>query len=51
MHKRQDEKNVKTYYEFDNDPVKMCLEHKTRMKVDHSIKIKKLINFFLSCKL
>jgi hypothetical protein len=43
MHKRQDEENVKTCYEFDNDLVKMCLEHKTRMKVDHSIKDIKIL--------
>ncbi len=26
------------FYEFGNDPMKMCFEHKTRMKVDHIIK-------------
>jgi hypothetical protein len=25
-------------YEFDNDPMKMCFKHKTRMKVDNIIK-------------
>jgi hypothetical protein len=24
--------------EFGNNPMKMCFEHKTRMKVDHKIK-------------
>jgi hypothetical protein len=41
--------DVKTHYVFINDPIKiMCFEHKTRMKVDHRIKILKLcrIDFF-----
>jgi glycosyltransferase involved in cell wall biosynthesis len=28
----------KTCDEFGNDPMKMCFEHKTKMKVDHKIK-------------
>jgi hypothetical protein len=28
---------VKACNEFDNDPMKMCFEHKTRMKVEHRI--------------
>jgi hypothetical protein len=40
MLKGQEGANVKTYYVFTNDPTKiMCFEHKTRMKVDHRIKI------------
>ncbi len=32
----QEGANVKTCYEFDNDPMKMmCFEHKTRLIVDH----------------
>jgi hypothetical protein len=43
MHKDQEGTNVKTHYVFTNDPTKiMCFEHKTRMKVDHKIKILKL---------
>jgi hypothetical protein len=38
MHKRQQRANVKAHYEFHNDLMKMCFEHKTRMKVDHKIK-------------
>jgi hypothetical protein len=38
MHKGQEETNVKTHYDsFGIDPMKMCLRHKTRMKVDHKI--------------
>jgi hypothetical protein len=29
---------VKTCDEFGNDPMKMCFEHKTKMKVDYKIK-------------
>jgi hypothetical protein len=29
---------VKKCDEFGNDPMKMCFEHKTKMKVDHRIK-------------
>jgi hypothetical protein len=43
MHKGQEGPNVKDHYQFDNDPIKIrCFEHKTRMKVDHRIKILKL---------
>jgi hypothetical protein len=39
----QEGPNVKDYYQFDNHPIKTrCFEHKTRMKVDHRIKISKL---------
>jgi hypothetical protein len=38
MHKEKEGTNVKACYEFDDDPMKMCFEHKTRMKVDHRIK-------------
>jgi hypothetical protein len=44
MHKRQKGANVKTHYEFGSDSMKMCFEHKTRMKVDYRIKN---INFFI----
>jgi hypothetical protein len=37
IYKRQDGTNVKACNEFDNDPMKMCFEHKTRMKVEHRI--------------
>ncbi len=30
--------NVKVCYDFGNDPMKMCFEHKIRLKVDHIIK-------------
>ncbi len=29
---------MKMFYEFGNDPMKMCFEYKIRMKVDHIIK-------------
>jgi hypothetical protein len=38
MHKGKEGANVKACYEFDNDPMKMFFEYKTRMKVDHRIK-------------
>ncbi len=38
MHKGQERANVKVCYEFGNDSMKMCLEHKTRMKIEHRIK-------------
>jgi hypothetical protein len=38
MLKGQEGSNVKAHYEFGNDLMKMCFEHKTRMKVDHIIK-------------
>jgi hypothetical protein len=37
MHKGQEGTNVKAHYEFDNDSMKMCFKHKTRMKVVHQI--------------
>jgi hypothetical protein len=40
---------VKTCYDFGNDPMKMCFEHKIRLKVDCIIK--DIIILFLSCKL
>jgi hypothetical protein len=39
MHKGQERVNVKAHYEFGNDTMKMCFKHKTRMKVDHKIKV------------
>jgi hypothetical protein len=42
IHKRQEGKNVKAHYEFGNDSMKVCFKHKTRMKVDHKIKILEL---------
>jgi hypothetical protein len=30
------------HYEFGNDPMKMCFKHKTKMKVDHELKIFKM---------
>jgi hypothetical protein len=42
--------NVKAHYEFGNDLLlKMCFEHKKRMKVDHGIKNIKIV--FLSSRL
>jgi hypothetical protein len=53
MHKGQEGQNVRAHYEFSNNPMKiMCFKHKTRMKVDHRIKILKLcIIVFFSHKL
>jgi hypothetical protein len=31
MNKEQEGANVKAHYKFDNDPIKICFEHKTRM--------------------
>jgi hypothetical protein len=39
IRKRQEGENVKAHYEFGNDSMKVCFKHKTRMKVDHKIKI------------
>ncbi len=33
---------MKAHYEFGNDSMKVCFKHKTRMKVDHKIKILEL---------
>ncbi len=44
MHKGQEGANVKVGYEFGNDSMKTCCEHKTRMKTNHRI-------VFVSCKL
>jgi hypothetical protein len=49
MHKGQEGANVKTYYEFGNDPMKMFFIHKIRMKVNLKIKYIKIV--FLSCRL
>ncbi len=38
MYKWQERTSVKTCDEFGNDPMKMCFEHKTKMKVDYKIK-------------
>jgi hypothetical protein len=39
MHKKQEEVNVKACYEYGSDRMKMCFKQKTRMNVDHIIKI------------
>jgi hypothetical protein len=49
MHKGQKVKNVKTHYEFGNDFMKMCFEHKTRMKVDYRIKNIKKCFYYIDC--
>jgi hypothetical protein len=42
--------NMKAHYEFGNDLLmKMCFEHKTRLKADHGIKNTKIV--FLSSRL
>jgi hypothetical protein len=42
------EQNVKAYYEFGNDPMKiMCFKHKIRMKVNRKIKRLKLCRIVL----
>jgi cyclopropane fatty-acyl-phospholipid synthase-like methyltransferase len=33
--KSKNEQNVKAHYEFGNDTMEMCFDHKTRIKVDH----------------
>jgi hypothetical protein len=38
IYKRQEVPNAKACYEFDNDSMKMCFKHKTRMKVNHKNK-------------
>jgi len=43
MHKGQEKKKVKACYEFGNDSIKMCFKHRTRMKVDHTIKDIKIV--------
>ncbi len=45
--KSKNEKNVKAHYEFGNDPMEMCFDHKTRTKVDHrnkSIKFDRILS-------
>ncbi len=50
--KGQEGANVKACNEFGNDPMKMCFEHKTRMKVAHKIENIIIVeNFVLSCRL
>jgi len=49
MHKGQEGANVKTGYEFGHDPMRMCVKHKKRMKLDHKIKDIKIV--FYPCKL
>jgi hypothetical protein len=46
MYKRQERANVIAYNEFDNNPMKTCFQHKTRLKVD--CKIKDMTIVFLS---
>ncbi len=43
--------NVKTCNKFGNDPMKICFEHKTRMKVDRKIKVIKLCFYCVDCDL
>jgi hypothetical protein len=38
MYIGQERTNVKVCYEFGNDSMRMCFEHKIRMKVEHIIK-------------
>jgi len=38
MHKGQEWTNVKSYYEFGYDWMKMCFKQKTKMKFDETIK-------------
>jgi hypothetical protein len=33
--KSKNEQNVKANYEFGNDPMEVCFDRKTRIKVDH----------------
>jgi len=43
MHKGQERTNVKTCYEFGDDPMKITqFKNKTKMNVDHKIRILKL---------
>jgi hypothetical protein len=49
MHKGQEGANVKVGYEFGNDSMKTCFEHKTKMKTNHRIKVIRIV--FVSCKL
>jgi hypothetical protein len=44
IHEGQEGENVKAHYEFGNDSMKVCFKHKTRMKVDHKIKILELFS-------
>jgi hypothetical protein len=43
MHKGQEGENVKAHNEFNNNPMKMCFEHKTRLKVDHRIRDNRIV--------
>ncbi len=49
MHKGQEGSNVEVGYEFGNDSMKTCCEHKTRMKTNHRIKVIRIV--FVPCKL
>ncbi len=40
---------MKTWNEFDNDPIKMCSKHKIKIKVDHRMKNIRIV--FLSSRL
>ncbi len=51
MYKGHEGTNVKACNEFGNDPMKMCYEHKTRMKVDHRIEYIKLCFYQVDCDL
>jgi hypothetical protein len=49
MHKGQEGANVKVGYEFGNDSMKTCCEHKTRMKANHRINILELCFYHVNC--
>jgi hypothetical protein len=43
MHKGQEGANVEACNELGNDPMKLCFQHKTRMKVKVAHKIENII--------
>ncbi len=51
MYKRHEGTNVKACNEFGNDPMKMCYEQETRMKVDHRIEYIKIVFYQVDCDL
>jgi hypothetical protein len=51
MHNREEGTNVKACNKFGNDPMKMCFEHKTRMKVDCKINVIRLCFYCVDCDL
>ncbi len=42
---------MKACNEFGNDPMKMCYEQETRMKVDHRIEYIKIVFYQVDCDL